>query len=740
MRLFLCEKPSQARDIARVLKADRQGDGCLQGQDVSITWCFGHLIELAPPETYDESLAQWSLDKLPVLPNPWMTTVKADASKQFNLIGKLLKGASEVVVATDADREGEMIGREVLDKHGWRGPVTRLWLSALDDSSIRKALANILPGEKTHALYLAGMARSRADWLVGMNLTRAYTVAHGSGKGAAGVVSVGRVQTPTLALIVARDREIENFKPKDYFLVSATFQGREAVFPGLWIPPVDMADEEGRCLSKAAAQSVVAKVTGKIGRVVLAETSPAKEPPPLPFDLATLQQEASRRWGMGAADTLACAQALYETHKATTYPRTDCAYLPSTQFPEAARVFEAVRRVHPEVAGLLDKADPTMRSRAWDDRKITAHHAIIPTSNDRVNVSGMKPAERRIYDLVVRHYLAQFLGDHEFLKQKIDVVCEGETFRTSGRTPTKPGWKLAFTAVSDEADKGEQEPALPRVAQGENVPCLKAELSAKKTQPPQRYTEGTLIAAMKNIGRNVTDPRLKSVLKETAGIGTEATRAAIIQNLFTREYIKPEKKKWLVSTDKGRSLIEILPPVLTDPATTARWEQALEEVAGGRARMEDFLALQAEFVAGLVSKLKTENPGRASRGQGDGKPPVSGGRKPIQVDGPKYPCPTCHQPLIRRQSKNGWFWGCSAYPECKGTLPDDGGRPGLPAPMNIKADRAPQSTREPSAPGAAGEKCPTCGGGTLVLRKHKESSRPFLGCSKFPTCKHFNWI
>jgi DNA topoisomerase-3 len=738
MQVILCEKPSQARDIARVLGADRQGDGCLLGNDVAVTWCFGHLIGLAPPEAYDASLSIWSLEKLPVLPSAWQTVVKGDAAKQLGLIGKLLKSASEVVVATDADREGEMIGREVLDRHGWRGKVSRLWLSALDDASIRKALSNILPGEKTQALYYAGMARSRADWLTGMNLTIAYTVTHGSGKGAAGVVSVGRVQTPTLALIVARDREIEIFKPKSYFVVSATFQASEAVIPGGWIPPENLADEEGRCLSKAAAQAVVDKVTGKTGRVALTETTPSKDAAPLPFDLATLQQEASRRWGMGAAETLACAQALYETHKATTYPRTDCPYLPTSQFADASRVLAAIRRAHPDVAAVLDKADPAMRSRAWNDSKITAHHAIIPIANDRVNLHGMKPAERRIYDLVVRHYLAQFLGDHEYLKQKIEVICEGEVFRTHGRTPTKPGWKLAFSTVADDAEKAEQEPVLPRVTQGEKVPCLQAEMVAKKTQPPARYTEGTLIAAMKNVGRNVTDPVLKSVLKETAGIGTEATRAAIIKNLFVREYIRPEKKKWLASTDKGRHLIDILPSALTDPATTARWEQALEEVACGRARMEDFLELQTEFVSGLVTKLKAENVGGARRGREVGTNPTSGGKIPLPVDGPIYPCPTCHQPLVRRQGKNGWFWGCSTYPQCRGTLPDDSGKPGLPPPENVRAERHTQPPREHSAAGTAGEKCPTCGAGTLVLRS--KDSRPFLGCTGYPACRHFNWI
>lgn len=730
MKLFLCEKPSQGKDIARVLRADRKGDGCMQGQDVAVTWCFGHLIELAPPEAYDESLARWSLDRLPVLPPAWKTTVKKEAAKQFGVIGKLLREANEVVVATDADREGEMIGREVLDAHGWRGPVSRLWLSALDDASIRKALAGILPGEKTRALYFAGMARSRADWLVGMNLTMAYTVARGQGKGAAGVVSVGRVQTPTLALVVARDREIEAFKPKDYFVVAATFKVRDGEFVAAWVPPENLADEEGRCLSRAGAQAVVEKVSGQTGKVVQASTTPASDPPPLPFDLATLQQEASRRWGMGAAETLACAQALYETHKATTYPRTDCPYLPTSQFADAGRVVAAVKAVYPGVGGIAARVDLSQRSRVWDDRKLTAHHAIIPTANDRVNLGAMKPTEKRIYDLVVRHYLAQFLGDHEYLKQKIEVVCVGETFRVSGRTPTKPGWKLAFGELDQDGEaSGPAELQLPRVTQGEAAHCLSAGLEAKKTQPPSRYTEGTLITAMKSVGRNVADPKLKSVLKETAGIGTVATRAAIIQNLLTREYVRVEKKKYLISTDKGRNLIDILPPVLTDPATTARWEQALEEVAAGRARMEDFLALQSQWLAGLVSKLKAENPSRAARGQ-----------DAVKDDGPHFPCPACHKPMRRRQGKNGWFWGCSGYPECKQTLPDDDGKPGLPPPAESgKAGHAP-AIRQSSPSGKAGETCPTCGKGVLVLRSISADKKPFLGCSKFPECRHFSWV
>lgn len=680
MKLFLCEKPSQARDIAKVLGASGKADGYIGGNDVAVTWCVGHLLEQAPPEFYDEGLKFWDIARLPVIPTEWRMEVKDGAKKQFNVIAGLLKQASEVVISTDADREGEVIGREVMQLCGYRGKVSRLWLSALDDASVRKSLAKLLPGEKTLPLYHAGVARARADWLAGMNLTMAYTAVYGTGGGKKGVVSVGRVQTPTLALIVARDRVIEGFKPKDYFEVAASWQAKGGVLPTRWLPPSTVVDGEGRCLDKQAAQAAVSKVQGQSGRIVKAETKPDREPAPLLFSLSALQQEASRLYGVSVKDVLDAAQALYETYKATSYPRTDCQFMPESQFADAGHVLAAIAGVDPGIADLTRQCDRSIRSRVWNDKKITAHHAIVPTANTAVDMVKMNALERKIYDLVKRRFIAQFLGDHEFMATVIEVVCFDETFRATGRTPVKLGWKLAFADVQQEIkkrgkksedDAGEAEDApLPQVSANEQVRNIDARLLEKKTKPPQRYTEGTLVKDMESIGKLVTDPKLKAVLKETSGIGTEATRAGIIQNLFQREYIQQEGKKYLLSTDKGRNLIDMLPSALTDPATTARWEQALESVAEGKARMEDFMRLQEQFITTLVDGVKQAARSRPARS------PSASGKAGGGTGDARYPCPVCHKPMRLISGAKGAFWGCTGYPECKTTLPDDGGKPG----------------------------------------------------------------
>lgn len=738
MKLFLCEKPSQARDIARVLGAHGKGDGCITGNGVTVTWCFGHLLEQAPPEHYvEQGVNLWDVHRLPVVPREWKMEVKKDGAKQFNIIAKLLKAATEVVISTDADREGEVIGREVLMLAGYRGKISRLWLSALDDASVKKALAKILPGEQTASLFHAGMARSRADWLAGMNLTMGYTSVYGTGGGKKGVVSVGRVQTPTLALVVARDRAIENFKPQDYYEVTASWKAQGGILPTRWVPPVSLVDAEGRCLDKKSAQAVVAKVKGQPGRVIKAETKPAKESAPLPFSLSALQQEASRMFGVSVKEVLDAAQALYETHKATTYPRSDCQYLPESQFVEAAEVLKAVATAGPEVAALVEQCNGGFKSRAWNDKKITAHHAIIPTANPAVDVKKMSALERKIYDLVRRRYIAQFLGDHEYMATEIEVVCQEQTFRATGRTPVKPGWKLAYAGQDEGGKKSKGKEAseaqdddtpLPRVTANEQVQNVDVQLQAKQTKPPQRYTEGTLVKDMESIGKMVTDPKLKAVLKETAGIGTEATRAGIIQNLFQREYIRLEGKKNLVSTEKGRALIDMLPASLTDPATTARWEQALEAIAEGKARLDDFMRLQEQWVTELLGKLKLESKGRPAR-------PAAG------TGDPRYPCPQCQKPMRLLSGPKGAFWGCTGYPDCKHTLPDDGGKPGVRdvSAKSSHAETLPAGVRSEPSPGQVGEACPQCKKGTLVQRFSKEKERHFIGCSCFPTCRYFKW-
>lgn len=663
MRVFLCEKPSQARDIAAVLGASRKGDGCLLGQEVAVTWCFGHLLEMAAPEAYDPAYKRWSLDTLPILPTEWKTEVRKDGAKQFRAIRTLIKQAREVVVATDADREGETIGREVLDAINWRGPVLRLWLSALDSASIRKALGQLLPGEKTAPLYQAGLGRARADWLVGMNLTRAFTLL-GSEGGTDGLRSVGRVQTPTLRLIVERDREIEYFVPQTYWDV-ATFctpATRDASFKARWQPANVPVESEGRCTSEPAARTVAQRLAGREGRVTLAETKRVSEPPPLPFDLSGLQQECSRRFGMGAQETLDSAQRLYEQWKATTYPRTDCPYLPESQFAEAGSVLASIAASDTVMRPLVDMADPARRSRAWDDRKITAHHAIIPTAA-RVPVLEMSETDRRVYDLIRRRYVAQFHPAHEFDRTRIELVIEGERLHATGHMPVVTGWRAVIGERSDDEGDDEQAP-LPRLKQGDAVRCAKAEVERKQTQPPARYTEGTLIQAMKSVGRLVQDAKLRQVLKETSGIGTEATRASIIETLLSRAYIERRgKKKHLLSTPKGRTLIVAVPEAVKDAATTALWEQALDDIAQGKAALEPFLLRQRDSLSALVRQLKAQAPSPAATAARNEKPATA----PVSA---QKPCPKCKiGKLVQKTARKGarssqQFWACNRWPDC----------------------------------------------------------------------------
>jgi DNA topoisomerase-3 len=702
-RLYLCEKPSQARDIARVLKASSRQDGYFEGNGVTVTWCFGHLLEMAAPDDYDPELKKWRLESLPIIPQQWILKVRKDAKKQYNTIVRLFKQADEIVIATDADREGEAIAREIMEKAGWQGPVSRLWLSALDDKSIQTALNNLLPGTQTEALYYAASARSKADWLVGMTLSRLYTLS-AQAAGHEGVMSVGRVQTPTLKLVVDRDRLIENFTPVPYFEVIAAFAtGKGETLTAKWQVPEAMADEDGRCLSRSSAQAVADRCQQKIGIVTSVDTKRIKESPPLPFALSSLQQEASKQFGLGAQQVLDVAQALYETHKITTYPRTDCPYLPTSQLADAETIIKMLSG-RDEYRELAQKANLSIKSKAWNDGKITAHHAIIPTGSP---VSKpLSDIEKQLFDLIVRRYLAQFYPPFEYDQTRLAIQVNEDVFSTTGRRVIHAGWKQVITS---SAEKARQEISLPPVENDSRLTVTACQLEAKQTQPPARFTEGTLIQAMKNIGRMVENPVLKKRLKETSGIGTEATRASIIEVLLKRGFIKKQGKKHLISTEQARSLIDALPAPVKDPGTTAVWEQALEEIAQGHGHAERFVNDQAAMVAKLTDMVK--NNLATTFKQVDGTPQKT------------YVCPECDHPLVRRKGQRGFFWGCRNYPECTVILPDDKGKPGK------KREKA-EST---------GQRCPECEQGELVkriVRKGKNANKTFLGCSRYPECKH----
>ncbi len=705
-QLYLCEKPSQAKDIARMLGANQRNNGYFEGNQSIVTWCFGHLLEMAAPDDYDPQLKQWRLDTLPIIPDPWQLKVRKEAKKQYQIISSLFKQTHEIVIATDADREGEAIAREVMEKGGWKGPVKRLWLSALDDKSIQRALDTLLPGEQTENLYHAASARSKADWLVGMTLSRLYTLSARQ-SGHDGVMSVGRVQTPTLKLVVDRDRSIEVFKPIAYFEVLADFktsgQG-SAVFTGKWQIPDTQADPERRCLSHSSAQLVATRCQGKEGSVISATTKTIKQEPPLLFALSTLQQEASKRFGMGAKAVLDAAQALYETHKLTSYPRTDCQYLPQSQHEAAADIINSLKQQQ-LYQTIAKQADATIQSKVWNDKKITAHHAIIPTDNKRT--TQLTETEATLYDLICRRYLAQFYPAYQFNQTHIEITVADAIFQTTGKQPLDQGWKVTLQDADSECGN-EKTKQLANINQEDSVKVIETRIEQKKTQPPARYTEGTLIQAMKNIGKTVENPALKKRLKDTSGIGTEATRASIIEVLLKRQFISKQTKKNLISTPQARALIDALPDPVKDPATTAVWEQALEDIAQGKGNAEQFVQDQANMVRRLTQQVKQGTPSAF---------------KTLDTQTKKFACPQCDHSLVRRKGKNGFFWGCRNYPECGITLPDDKGKPG-------KSRETVKPTDQP---------CPECEKGVMIMRtirKEKKAGKTFLGCNRYPACNH----
>lgn len=702
-RLYLCEKPSQAKDIAKVLGVTHRKNGYFEGNDIWVTWCFGHLLEMAAPEDYDPALKQWRLDTLPIVPGTWQWKVRKEAKKQYALICSLFKQANHVVIATDADREGEAIAREVMEKGGWRGKISRLWLSALDETSIKKALDTCLPGEQTENLYHAAMTRAKADWLVGMTLSRLYTlIAKSAGMDA--VLSVGRVQTPTLNLVVERDRVIERFRSVPFFEVKANVIKDDQRVGLTWVPAEPLCDDQGHCLNQSDAQGVVDKCIHQPAKVKTAETKRIKQPAPLPFSLSALQQEASKQFGMGAQAVLDLAQALYETHKATTYPRTDCSYLPESQFEESSKIIHSLGQIS-VFNEWARQAQTSIQSACWNDQKITAHHAMIPTTEPMTaeKWAAMNPTEQQIYRLICQRYLAQFYPHHEYDQTKIEWLVSNERFVTQGRVNRVTGW----TQVMGVPQEKKEESVLPVLSQGDEFTIAQADVIEKKTTPPKRFTEGTLIQAMQTIGKYVENPALKKLLKETSGIGTEATRASIIETLLKRGFIVKQGKKQLISSDTARTLIDAVPEPVKNPMMTAVWEQALEEIAQGHRDAEAFIQDQIKTITRLTEQVKQQRPEVFD-----------------QVESHSFLCPDCNQALIRRKSKTGkgYFWGCSGYPECKLSLPDSQGKPGKP-----------QASAK-----VTGKGCPECTDGQLMertIKRGKKKGQTFLGCSNYPDCQ-----
>lgn len=696
-RLFIAEKPSLGRAIAAGLGKSKSEEGYIVcGNDI-VTWCFGHILEQAMPESYDEKYKSWRMDDLPIIPSAWKLNISKSASKQFAVIKKLVKEADEIVNGGDPDREGQLLVDEVLEYLGNKKPVKRILLNALDDKSVKNALSDLRDNCDFIGLKNSALARSRADWLIGINLTRAYTIRMREA-GYDGVASVGRVQTPTMALVVRRENEIKNFHPIKHFSLQVNWRHPKGEISSTWQPKEDGdgLDDENRLIKKSVAETLFQKlqsIQNLSGQIIKLEQTEKKEQPRLPYSLSSLQIDAGKKFGLSPQQVLDAMQSLYEK-KLTTYPRSDCDYLPENQIADITVILGNLKGLSEDFSKMVESADTSLRSKAWNDKKISAHHAIIPT-REKVNLSVLSDIEQKLYFMVALAYIAQFYPAHVYLSAKIEISCEGELFIAKGKTVKVMGWRSLYSSDSSE-DEEDIQKNLPAVQEGENVSYIEGKIIEKETKPPTRFTSASLLEAMKKIYKYVKDKSLQPLLKECHGIGTEATRAGIIETLQNRRYLTLEKKH-LVPCDKAYQLYHVLSDNILYPDTTAIWEKELDDIRDGFS-MDDFFSHQKSYLDSFLEQAQTAN---ISEAQGMIK------------------CPICGKPMVRRKGKNGFFWGCTGFPACNSTAPDKKGKPDFTAAKTKTKDTTKSAT------------CPKCGKRLWLIQG---KNGPFWGCEDRDHC------
>lgn len=629
--LVLTEKPSVAKDIARVLGCKRSGNGCIVGDKYIVTWSLGHLVTLADPEAYDDKYKSWRMEDLPMLPGRMKLVVIGQTSKQFKAVSSLLSSAevNDIVIATDAGREGELVARWIIQKANCRKPMRRLWISSQTDKAIKEGFASLKPSSQYDNLYRSAQCRAEADWLVGLNVTRALTCKHNA------QLSAGRVQTPTLAMIVRREEDILRFRPKDYFTVKADFGEYTALYKD--------GKGQARFADAAAAKEVADSVRGKRG--VLSEVKKVYrfKAPPAAYDLTELQRDANKKYGYSAKQTLSLMQSLYETHKLLTYPRTDSRYITKDV---AATLPERLRAI--AIGPYKDSANAVLRSKPIqtkyivNDAKVTDHHAIIPTEQ-YVDLNKLSREERHIYDLVVRRFIAVLSAPFEYDEVQVKITVGRYNFYTKGQSVKSAGWKALYdSSLTDDDDDSEPDLAaqrLPALSQGAAAAVKEVRVCAGKTSPPARYTEATLLTAMENPASQVEDGRLRDALKTAGGLGTPATRADIIEKLFNSFYIERRGRE-IFPTSKGRQLIGIVPPDLKSAELTAKWEQQLSLIAEGKANDRKFIEELRGYASSLVQAVKSST------------------AEYKHDNMTREPCPQCGKYLLEVNGKKGKMLVC----------------------------------------------------------------------------------
>lgn len=646
--LYIAEKPSLGRAIAEGLGIVRRENGffvCRNG--ATVTWCFGHLFEQAEPDAYlpddipttKRGKKMWRLRDLPVIPVEWKTLVRKQkgVKGQLSVIGKLIRSSAVIVNAGDPDREGQLLVDEVLEHFRVRKPVKRFWVSSIDPASIKKGLAALKENQGFAGMRDAARARSRADWLLGMNLSRAYTLT-----GPGGLIAVGRVQTPTLAMVARRDYAVRHFAPKPYLAITANLAKEGEAFRTKWQPKPGQPgmDEEGKLLLDIPlGRALVEKLSKeKTATVLSAETKRKRVYPPKVYSLADIQAEANRLYGFTAEETLAGCQALYEKHKVTSYPRTDSSYLPESQHAEAPSVLAAVAKTFPATARAVEKANPNLKSPVFNDKKVTAHHGIVPVAH-AVDWSQLSDREQKLYRLIAKRYIAQFFPAHEYDETVVKLALGNETFTARGRVVVVKGWKALYAKVEktapekravksrrvDEKKEEEDEDAaqtLPILKKGDVVDVLSVDGREDQTKPPAYFTEGTLIAAMETIWKSFDDPHLQEKLKEAGGIGTPATRSMIIQELKRKNYLETEGKK-LHCTEEGRKVLLTASPKVRSAVLTAQFEAKLQEIERGTTTLSAFVTEYEDFIRSELAEVM------AKRGEAQAERKAAAAEEPL---------------------------------------------------------------------------------------------------------------
>ncbi len=707
MRVFLCEKPSMARELAKELPGEhRKKDGYIEAGADIVTWAYGHLLEQAEPGDYDEKYRRWQEADLPIIPQKWKLNVTKASAKQFAVVKRLIEKADTLVHAGDPDREGQLLIDEILEYVGNTKPVQRILMNALDSKSIRQALDNLRGNEEFRPLKNSALARSRADWLIGMNLSRAYTLA-ARRKGYKVTFPIGRVKTPTLALVVRRQRELESFVPVPYYVLKVEYEHENGRFAAVWKPSDETKglDSEGRLLEESVCQELWRRIQeSPQGQIESCTKTKKREWQRLPLSLSALQILAGKKYGYDPQQVLNTAQQLYE-RKYTTYPRSDCEYLPENQRKDSRQILKNLAAAGDDtLAKWVGGADIAIKSRAWNDKKITAHHAIIPTTVP-CPLAKLTKMQQDIYKLIAQSYITQFYPVHEYEQVKITIRHLDELFAAAGRTTIIAGWKLLWQQQAAKDDE-EENAVLPPVKKGDPVRAIGGGTEKKTTKPPARFTESTLLGAMKNIHYFVKNETLKKQLKEVSGIGTEATRATIIKELVQKKLLQEEgRKKYLAPTPTAYLLIDALPEELTYPDETAVWEEKLHDMSQGNGTVEDFLQQQILLLTRLVGQTRS---GEA-------------------VIGDAPACPDCGSLLVKRSGKFGAFYGCSNYPRCRYTRPAEEKTAKPPPdtePAALPAGREAERTPYP---------CPRCKTGWFVRTTIKD--RPVWLCSNMPACR-----